>query len=217
MKTPHSYVNPVTFEVPRILYPFHEITDYEEMFEEWETGFRGVWKRQSETKGERGQGALTLTFLFILPSRCLWFQVLICCPRARCLSKPNSYVVSQRPKAWERTAGRRDWGQGGGGWRKSSCLQVFLLNDEPLTAEDAHWLAKALFKIQQPGSSHHGSVETNLTSIHEDVGPIPGLAQWVKDPALLWLWYRPAAVLLTRPLAWEPPYASGVALKSKVK
>ena len=33
------------------------------------------------------------------------------------------------------------------------------------------------------------------------------------DLALLWLWHRPAATSLIRPLAWEPPYAVGVVLK----
>lgn len=37
------------------------------------------------------------------------------------------------------------------------------------------------------------------------------------DPALLWLWCRLAAMALIQPLAWEPPYATGVALKSKKK
>ena len=37
------------------------------------------------------------------------------------------------------------------------------------------------------------------------------------DPALLWLWQRPAAAAPNRPLAWELPYATGVALKDKKK
>ena len=36
------------------------------------------------------------------------------------------------------------------------------------------------------------------------------------DPTLLWLWRRPAATAPIRPLAWEPPYVVGAALK-KVK
>ena len=36
------------------------------------------------------------------------------------------------------------------------------------------------------------------------------------DPTLLWLWCGPEATALIRPLAWESPYATGVALE-KVK
>ena len=37
------------------------------------------------------------------------------------------------------------------------------------------------------------------------------------DHALLWLWHRLAATALIRPLAWEPPYAAGAALKKDKK
>ena len=37
------------------------------------------------------------------------------------------------------------------------------------------------------------------------------------DPELLWLWRRPMAIALIRPLACEPPYATGVALEKTNK
>ena len=36
------------------------------------------------------------------------------------------------------------------------------------------------------------------------------------DQALLWLWHRPAATAPIQPLAWEPPYAAGEALKTQI-
>ena len=37
------------------------------------------------------------------------------------------------------------------------------------------------------------------------------------DLALMWLWRRSAATAAVRPLAWEPPYGVGVALKKDTK
>ena len=44
--------------------------------------------------------------------------------------------------------------------------------------------SKTLIKKGGSRSSHHGSVKTNLTCIHEDTGLIPGLAQWIQGPGI---------------------------------
>ena len=63
---------------------------------------------------------------------------------------------------------------------------------------------------------------TNPTRKDEIVGLIPDLVvscgtgcRRGLDLALLWLWCKPAATALIRPVAWEPPYAMGAALKNK--
>ena len=72
----------------------------------------------------------------------------------------------------------------------------------------------------------------NQQSIPEDVGWIPGLTQWVKDPVWLqagcslgprcssdpvlpWLWHRLVAGALIQPLGSELPHAADGAVKRK--
>ena len=57
--------------------------------------------------------------------------------------------------------------------------------NEPLAWEPPYAEGAALEVAKKKlWSSHCGSVVMSPTSIYEDVGLIPGLVQWIKDPML---------------------------------
>ena len=84
--------------------------------------------------------------------------------------------------------------------------------------------------IMQYWSSHCGAAGMNLTRNHEVavsiLASLSGLRirialscgvghRCCSDLVLLWPWHKPVATDPIRPLAWEPPFAVGAALKKE--
>ena len=83
------------------------------------------------------------------------------------------------------------------------------------------------FHNENTGSSCCGSAVTNLISVHEGAGSIPGPDQWVKDPVLqiseMRLGSQVAVAVVkdgsytpVQSLAWEFPYAASSAIKKQI-
>ena len=76
---------------------------------------------------------------------------------------------------------------------------------------------KKASKFNTAWSSCCGAAETIRLGTMRLRVQSPASLSGFKDPSLLGLWHRPAAVAPIRPMAWEPPCAAGAALKSKKK
>ena len=113
--------------------------------------------------------------------------------------------------------------------KESGCFSLYLGDPSPARPEKSDFplssvqapdslavpdMAGSLKSRRTYESSRCGSVVMNQTSTHEGTDLTPGLAQWVKDPALLWLCHRPAVAVPIQPLAGELPCATDVALKA---
>ena len=91
----------------------------------------------------------------------------------------------------------------------NSGIKLENISGKPLKSwrylEDELELEILVLKEKKGQSSHCGSVVMNPTRIHEDVGLILHPAQWVKDPALPWLWCRLVVAALILLLTLERP------------
>ena len=67
---------------------------------------------------------------------------------------------------------------------KRHCIVITIKEMKNKTTMSCYCTATRSANIKNSGSSCCGSAEMNLTSIHKDVGLIPGLTQWVNDQML---------------------------------